>query len=844
MPPPSTPGFAPPQDGPKKQPPPPKQHFFEELPMSPPKLRASSAMGRYQTGPQGGLGLQGEFGGPQGGFGGPQGGLGAPPMAGGGSHNPQQPIQQGPYGPPPQTQLPFLQGSQSPQMFAQPSRYSPAPQQVSGGHAPPPTFARQSPAVPQGQGYAPPPVTQQAAPVMNAKYAPRPAGPPQPPATQYTKPPAAPQQQVYAPPPQQQAHGPPTQLQAYAPQQQQQQQQAFSSPPAQYAASPYQQDNPGSPPAAPPQQQNYGSPLSQTAAAPRRQDYGSPPAQQAAPRQQDYGSPPAQHAAPSQQDYGSPRQLDYGSPLQAQYSSPRAQQSPMSPPASFSRSSSGQPSPEGSRRLSVEQYSLHSSRPGTAAGPPPGMDIPREEEEDRANQMAPPPPPLFNSRYAPPRNTSTPPPPHNKTLVSSPPLAAGKHISPKRFVPRAISPAPESFQPPPRAQTSSPGLHYGRPKIERPSSALARSAVPGNYAPAEQQQQQRLALLDLRKDMVQLEFMAPNDISAQDTLKRWQGAPIVVWSLGGLTTMFPTRTQRFSSDMHSTVIKCSPGEVKARQLKDILPPNDDFDKFPGPVWTGNKSLNKAKKKEAISYMDTRIEGFEKTLMDIYDPSERRAAEEKCMLWKVVRIMVENDGVVEGSPEISTAVRQVLTPEIAQLVGQQGASGFIPMGGAPTMTGALAESRDPKAVDTFRQKLLSGDREAAVWHAADQGLWAHALLISGTSGKDLWKRVVEEFIKVEVRTLGEGSESLAALYATLAGNWEESVDEIVPRGARMGMPMLSNSGGQTRTAEDRLTKWRETLALILNNRSPGDQASILALGRMLANYGWTSAAHIW
>jgi hypothetical protein len=118
------------------------------------------------------------------------------------------------------------------------------------------------------------------------------------------------------------------------------------------------------------------------------------------------------------------------------------------------------------------------------------------------------------------------------------------------------------------------------------------------------------------------------------------------------------------------------------------------------------------------------------------------------------------------------------------------------------------------------------------------------LISGTVGKDLWKRVVEEFVKSEVKTLGEGSESLAVLYATLAGNWEESVDELIPPSARMGMPMLSTSRGQEQSLDDRLGKWRETLALILSNRSPGDQASILALGRLLANYGWVAASHIW
>jgi hypothetical protein len=370
--------------------------------------------------------------------------------------------------------------------------------------------------------------------------------------------------------------------------------------------------------------------------------------------------------------------------------------------------------------------------------------------------------------------------------------------------------------------------------------------IPEDFTP---EPQQRYSLpLEQRKDSMQLNFMPPNDYTAQDVLCRWQGAPVFTWGLGGsVTTMFPIRTNRFSSDLHSTVIKCSPGEVKTRPLKDVLSLPEHVEKFPGPMWTGTKSANKAKKKEVMTYMDSRIEGMEKTLMEIYDPNERRVAEEKCMLWKIVRIMVENDGAVEGTPEIDAAVRKILIPEVAQSTTSGEDAGFVPMnmGGAiSAMRPANAETVDAEALSEFRMKLLSGDREAAVWFAADKRLWAHALLIASTVvGKDLWKRVIEEFVKNEVKTLGEGSESLAMLYATLAGNWEESVNELVPLSARTGVPMLSSTQ-EERSVEDRLAKWRESLALILSNRSAGDQTSILALGRLLAGYGWTAAAHIW
>jgi hypothetical protein len=532
---------------------------------------------------------------------------------------------------------------------------------------------------------------------------------------------------------------------------------------------------------------------------------------------------------------------------------PLAQQQHHIPPGSTS-----QYLPDGKRRHSGE-YMSQASRPGTATSPASDMEIPREDAEDgsqsaidpKQKRASIPPPRRFSggNRYAPHgRSISSPSPQGGVTLP--PTGAARRQISGQEQPARATSPGLETFQPPLRAQTGSPGLHFGRPKsiqkprdpYERPSSALAHYTVPDDYTSKSHERVESLPAA--RKASVQLNFMPPNDITAMDELKRWQGAPVVTWGLNGITTMFPIHTQQFSNDiMQGPVIKSFPGDVKIRPVKEILPLPIDYDKFPGPIWTGSKSSNKIKK-ETISYMDSRIECFERTLMDIYDPTERRAAQEKCMLWKIVRIMIENNGVVEGTSEIETVVRKVLIPEVAQALDGQDNSGFVPMAGMPQMQAANAEAVNSEAVKTFRQKLLSGDREGAVWFATDNRLWAHALLISSTVGKDLWKRVIEEFVKAEVKTLGNGSESLAVLYETFAGNWEQSVDELIPPSTRMGMPMLSTGQMQERSLEERLSKWRETLGLILSNRSPGDQASIIALGRLLSSYGWIAASHIW
>jgi hypothetical protein len=101
------------------------------------------------------------------------------------------------------------------------------------------------------------------------------------------------------------------------------------------------------------------------------------------------------------------------------------------------------------------------------------------------------------------------------------------------------------------------------------------------------------------------------------------------------------------------------------------------------------------------------------------------------------------------------------------------------------------------------------------------------------------------VKHEVKSLGEEADSLAALYEIFAGNYQESVDELVSPSTRLGMPMLGGPARNgTANIDQKLDRWRETLALVLSNRSPSDTEAILALGRLLVGYGRVEAGHIW
>ena len=95
-----------------------------------------------------------------------------------------------------------------------------------------------------------------------------------------------------------------------------------------------------------------------------------------------------------------------------------------------------------------------------------------------------------------------------------------------------------------------------------------------------------------------------------------------------------------------------------------------------------------------------------------------------------------------------------------------------------------------------------------------------------------------------RKLDKITTALAVLYQAFAGNHVDCVDELVPASARAGFQMVSADGaGAPQNALQGLEKWRETVALIFNNRSEGDASALLSLGRLLAQYGRVEAAHV-
>ena len=511
--------------------------------------------------------------------------------------------------------------------------------------------------------------------------------------------------------------------------------------------------------------------------------------------------------------------------------------------------------PEGGLAERRSSSSLHEPRLHRIPSLPPTREVEEEEvpaqaQASPAGMVLPQPasPPI--SRYAPPPQAARQTPPPSTLLghaVLSPPRRAVSSHSP-------LAP-PYEFVPPARSQTQSPGALYGRgaqpvEPVPRPSSvsdhtsprgtaypAAPISSVTGPSATAATYGRPRGTSLNLN-------VIPPTDGREHDPLQRWRGTPLVSWGVGGtFVSMFPKEVPRYGMNQVMPTVVRSPGEVKIQNVKDIIPLEERLAKFPGPL------KGKSKKKEAVAWLTAGIETMEQglpanTYLHPHLSHEDKRAVERVLLWKILRVFVEHDGVLEGNPSVEKAVRDVLSPEL-----EASANAAPYLNGSTVLsgdfaTGVQSDGVSSSAVEQIRRHLLGGDREKAVWAAADQRLWGHALLLSNALAPDLYKKVAQEFIKKEVNS-GQSNEPLAALYGVLSGNHEESVDELVPSHARAGFQLIAanSASSPSKDATEGLDKWRETLSLILSNRSADDARSINSLGVLLSGYGRAEASHI-
>ncbi|KAJ6134113.1 hypothetical protein N7523_000435 [Penicillium sp. IBT 18751x] len=602
----------------------------------------------------------------------------------------------------------------------------------------------------------------------------------------------------------------------------------------------------------------YGSMLATSvpAGAPAGPPAGPPAASRYSPQPPDAQAP----AKPSQSSRYSPAPPPAGSSARNRYASQPlsvpGQNLPFQPrtssPLAYHEKVSYQP--EDSR-----QHQLPSLQPSVDLSPPRGQRASIDQGSYFAPQVATGPHDAMGQPVGPPvAQRQTPPPAGNryapqdyinefaKRVTQSTAYAPPAPQMPAPGPPQAADPQ----MPPLRSQTQSPGQHMISPRasvppistLPRPASVHGSSSptkTSNPYAPSQPSVQSRTRALSQRG----LGFVTPTDGQEHDVLERWKGAPIFKFGFGGaVLSCFPKHIPRYSAGQTAPMLMPSPGEIKTTPLNQWLPAAETIVQHPGPLKA------KSKKKDLVSWLSSKIVALENEPtpdFDLSHPESQRRHEERILLWKVIKILVENDGTLEGSPAIEKSLRQAIFPHLSEATGDGSYASGFPTSGVPFNAPSRSDAVDSESVEKLRNSLLQGNREEAVWAAVDRRLWGHAMIVASTMDKSIWKQVVQEFVRREVRSSGGNTESLAALYEIFAGNVEESIDELVPPSARAGHRLISKADGQgtTKNALDGLNCWKDTLGLVLSNRSSEDQHALLALGRLLASYGRTEAAHI-
>ncbi|KAK9245104.1 Sec23-binding domain of Sec16-domain-containing protein [Lipomyces tetrasporus] len=465
------------------------------------------------------------------------------------------------------------------------------------------------------------------------------------------------------------------------------------------------------------------------------------------------------------------------------------------------------------------------------------------------------------------------PPPKTATYPStSPPVGPHMYSNiPPTAQPKSASVPPPvvAAVPPPMAlagkRTSSHALPsrnaYSPPPEQQPSAFTSpiQSDTYSMATPNSHLQSQVLLSSHLASSPPQ-SYPAPRSVAPSPRLPKSltpEPHPLMSWSSSGkLVTIFPSKNPNLG--YAATNIDFVSSTINVHNAKDVmhgLSTDINMAKFPGPICTvGAKSANKSKKKDVLKWMDEKIQTLEQQIYESLGAEAKIMAEDNLALWKCVRIVLDNDGELDTTAtETRKAIRQALAPEQVGSTSPDematttftSASDIYQRHIRSTSNGSaggpnIAEPECVDAISRVGKLLLKGDREGAVALALDNRLWAHALLIASTISKEKWKNAAREFIRADVLALNTADAcSLAAVYGVFAGCGEEAVDAFLPPGVTLSL-VAANALPQQSLPQ--LTRWRETLTMILLNRSGDDIDAIISLGKLLASYGHTYAAH--
>ncbi|KAJ3339720.1 vesicle coat component [Gonapodya sp. JEL0774] len=338
-----------------------------------------------------------------------------------------------------------------------------------------------------------------------------------------------------------------------------------------------------------------------------------------------------------------------------------------------------------------------------------------------------------------------------------------------------------------------------------------------------------------------------------DPLQRHRPRPIISQGFGGkLVVSIPIRQSRYNASLGSMTEKVYPGSVTIRQVGDIiqksgkaLPEITDEVKWGGPVM---RIKSKNRKKEALKILEDRLKVLEaQSQVEIserrrqiklastdhqdnipYEQEMTARADDTILLWKVIKLAIEQDGLLFAPDFATRSPTAALT--LVNLV-----------------TGTTLDSLMARGTlfDMVEASLMKGDRRAACDQLKSARMWAHAITLAGHIDPQTYRDVVvamadEQFGEKSNRLEKESNQEVAtdrptlrALFRLFGGDGGNAVEGFLypPTDTRPDLP------------SSHINCWRSIVALILANRMPGDSDALTALGDQLKVYGRQSAAQI-
>ncbi|KAL5511852.1 hypothetical protein ACEPAH_5070 [Sanghuangporus vaninii] len=427
---------------------------------------------------------------------------------------------------------------------------------------------------------------------------------------------------------------------------------------------------------------------------------------------------------------------------------------------------------------------------------------------------------------------------------------------------------------PPAPSFGSFGSGVGRTSLE---SSYSPPPISGPYAPS------------------------PSLLGTNDPLGRANAkVPVVSFGFGGkLVTCFhspPTLDTGFDVALSSR----KRTDIHIRSLHKAIPEsvlNVSAATYPGPLFGdpgspvttlvraagSTNAKSKTKKAKVLAYLAERAEELEKGLGYLAAESvDKRRAEGKLSLVRLLRALVEHDGQLYGSSSAESAARAALLPRIANPRDASEAIAFL---NAPTAVslakgtfGSTGNVEKPLAeyavhrsvLETIQDFLLRGEKRKAYHYALDEKLWAHAMVISSSIDKEAFKEVVTEFVRTELGAKTEsrsdgsmtnGLESLRLAYSLYSGQSSSAVQHLLPIKSLQAGPSLTlqpptpmnlmtplspnfpSPSQATSISPEILSKWPEHAIMLFSGQMGAESSSALTtLGDYLISNDWVEAAH--